>query len=95
MKSGPHLSSRAHLSSVGHELAEHCICDPPLERSQRFLRRLPLGQLAQVVARPALSLRIWVIATRYSAWFSRRFRLRLTQWTGEPALPLSSGAVPL
>jgi hypothetical protein len=29
------------------------------------------------------------------AWFSRRLLLTFTQWTGLPALPLSSGAVPL
>ena len=48
------------------------------------------------VARPGLRrLRIWMIAAMWIAWFNRRLPLRFTQWTGRPALPLSSGAVPL
>jgi hypothetical protein len=40
-------------------------------------------------------LRIWVIAIVWIAWFSFRLPLMFTQCAGLPALPLSSGAVPL
>jgi hypothetical protein len=31
------------------------------------------------------------MAAMWMAWLSRRLPLRFTQWTGPPALPLSSG----
>ena len=60
---------------VGHEpLVELGVGQPAFEAAQGFLAGLAFGQLSGWSACPAVGWRIWTIAARYRAWFSRRFR---------------------
>jgi hypothetical protein len=82
--------------SVSEELAIDDIGDAPLEATQRFLVGLGLGELAFVVGAAGTAAVADLGDRRHmDRMVNRRLPLRFTQWTGRPALPLSSGAVPL
>ena len=93
----PRLPSRARLTlRVGDEAFVKRVADPPLERADRFLVRLPLGELALVVREAGeCGWRIWVIAAMWIAWFNWRFPRRDNRCTMRPPEPTSIGAVPL
>jgi len=88
------LSGRA--LGVGDEPLVDGVADLPLERPERFLVGLALGELAfEVGAAVRGGWRSWQIAAMWMAWLSWRSPRSETLCTTRPPEENSTGAVPL
>ena len=87
---------RAAAGGVGLELGVDGVAELALERAERFLAGLALGDLAVEVAAAGLCLyRIWVTAAMWMAWPGRRLPRNDSWWIFFPPedTPDRGGAV--